>query len=1198
MSVMAAIRRATYELFRNFEVGDGVELNIGTPAAPAWCMAKITEASGALVFSLEGNFGNGPGDTRVNVPPKLLRHIGGGDPLRPQSRCVEPPFDAKPRVGPRPGKQTAVLPQDKESFAQSDQNVAVGKMAQLPNSLRDLLESASLSSTSVYARACAFYNRSLEPLLDAVDQLNTDTQAAWRSKDAPVDRNTRVLPEVDGNRARDLHAKFPTVGQRVNLSQDEREARLEIIRQYALNGILLSELALENIMDPNATCLAFGFPVNTGQNHEGYVAQFMSPTGFALAASMHWATQWMQNLRAHGIPVVFIDVLLEALHWNTCNEEGFTLVQQAKMRDLGALIRRAGFSVTVAFGRLSQVVICPKHLNERGAEDVSKLMGVGHNRAVITEQGKLILSMVHTQNCIGGWSGPDLAEIYAHGLDQLFFTMAAIYGKKVDLDKIGSMVGLTRARAGSNWGHTGTFLDLVYMLRCVELVAGEAIPIDELPIAIVKYAAKMPDPITTEEEVLAFEPKTRAAADRFRSLLQAVLSHMGERGGKASTLEQGKVLARLMGVADEDIAAADEDDLRELAGMNLGFTDGSEGGTASTLKQGKALARLMGMDPDDIAAADEDDLRALVGMNLGFTFGREGGKASTLKQGKALARLMGAASDDIAAADENDLRELTGMNLGFTFGRKGRVSHGKVLARLMGLSEEDIAAISDDELCAFVCMNVQILSSATRKRKHSTAEVDVFCLSADGTSWVLVFSKFLTFHMDSMSVHEHLDDPSKMGYYFLRFEMKTVSKALFPGFPRVDTDRFQERMVLQNGIWTFVNASAFPSLFVRTTPAQPFPPIPVPGAAGSAVPVPVRKRWSAEEIKIIREADAADGPVGSSKTSAKRPCNWQAVLEANLGVFTQSSTQIRTAEMLKERARTLRQNRRPKAKAGDADPATLLDDDDDPPASGGNASKPKPAKRQKSLKAPKKPVSHNGDDDDDVVFVEQSAHASKPRASKVKAVVQAEEEEDDDDDFIDSKPAKKKAKNTHDKEQSKGRLIKKRPSQKEISDEDEDDIWEENTPNKVAKREPAPPVTEDKSAKLAVPSSSSSSSSFSSSSSSSSSSSAANPKSDTPPLQHQETLPTNGSGNGSGSGSKISSLLPYMPVADTDTEPVEPQLAATEPNAVPEISADGEWVCGWCTYVNEYTLFDVKCGCCAEPSGLPLAPRAPRKKVR
>jgi hypothetical protein len=81
-----------------------------------------------------------------------------------------------------------------------------------------------------------------------------------------------------------------------------------------------------------------------------------------------------------------------------------------------------------------------------------------------------------------------------------------------------------------------------------------------------------------------------------------------------------------------------------------------------------------------------------------------------------------------------------------------------------------------------------------------------------------------------------------------------------------------------------------------------------------------------------------------------------------------------------------------------------------------------------------------------------------------------------------------------------------------------------------------------------------------------------------------------------------------MPVADTDTEPVEPQLAATEPaepqpaatepNAVPEVSADGEWVCGWCTYVNEYTLFDVKCGCCAEPSGLPLAPRAPRKKVR
>lgn len=490
--------RATYELFLNFEVGDWVELNIGTPAAPSWRMAKITEASGVLVFSLEGDFGNGPGDARVNVPPTLLRHIGGGDQLRPQSRCcVKPPFDPMPRAGPRPGKQTAVLPQDKESFAQSDQNVAVDKMAQLPNSLRNLLESAGLSSTSVFARTCSYYNRSLEPLLDAVNQLNIDTQAAWRSKDAPLDRNTRVLPEVDDNRARNLQDKFPMVGQRAFLTEDEREARLEIIRQHALNGCLLSELAFKDIMDPNAMCLAFGFPVNTGQNFEGYVAPLMSPKGFALAASMHWAAQWMQNLRAQGIPVVFIDVLLEALHWNICNEEGFAPAQQAKMRALGVLIRRAGFSVTVACGRLSQEVICPKHLHEHRAEDVSELMGVAYNRAVITDQGKLIVSMMHPQNCIGGWSGPELAEIYAHGFDQLFFTMAAIYRKKVDLDKIGSMVGLTRARAGSNWGHTGTFYDLVYMLRCVELVGGEAIPIDELPLIIVKYAATMPDPITT-----------------------------------------------------------------------------------------------------------------------------------------------------------------------------------------------------------------------------------------------------------------------------------------------------------------------------------------------------------------------------------------------------------------------------------------------------------------------------------------------------------------------------------------------------------------------------------------------------------------------------------------------------------------------------------------------------------------------------
>jgi hypothetical protein len=71
-----------------------------------------------------------------------------------------------------------------------------------------------------------------------------------------------------------------------------------------------------------------------------------------------------------------------------------------------------------------------------------------------------------------------------------------------------------------------------------------------------------------------------------------------------------------------------------------------------------------------------------------------------------------------------------------------------------------------------------------------------------------------------------------------------------------------------------------------------------------------------------------------------------------------------------------------------------------------------------------------------------------------------------------------------------------------------------------------------------------------------------------------------------------------MPVADTDSEPVEPQPAAMQSNGVPVINSDGEWQCSACTFVNDYTLFDIKCGCCADPSGLPEFPRPKRGKKR
>jgi hypothetical protein len=70
-----------------------------------------------------------------------------------------------------------------------------------------------------------------------------------------------------------------------------------------------------------------------------------------------------------------------------------------------------------------------------------------------------------------------------------------------------------------------------------------------------------------------------------------------------------------------------------------------------------------------------------------------------------------------------------------------------------------------------------------------------------------------------------------------------------------------------------------------------------------------------------------------------------------------------------------------------------------------------------------------------------------------------------------------------------------------------------------------------------------------------------------------------------------------MPVADTDSEPVEPQQATMQSNGVPVINSDGDWQCSGCTFVNEYFLYDIKCGCCAEPSGLPEAPHR-RKKAR
>jgi hypothetical protein len=55
--------------------------------------------------------------------------------------------------------------------------------------------------------------------------------------------------------------------------------------------------------------------------------------------------------------------------------------------------------------------------------------------------------------------------------------------------------------------------------------------------------------------------------------------------------------------------------------LNLSSTYGHEGGKQSTLNQGKVLARLMGTSPDDIDAATEEDLRAVVGMDLAFTYG-------------------------------------------------------------------------------------------------------------------------------------------------------------------------------------------------------------------------------------------------------------------------------------------------------------------------------------------------------------------------------------------------------------------------------------------------------------------------------------------------------------------------------------------------------------------------------------------------